>query len=143
MAEGNSCYNAGKPGVSDTFAAALWAGDYCLQMAVPWLRGCQPACWRERILFADRRLYHRWIFSRPEYYGLRLRNNLPGSHMFTQAKLEAQGANLTAYAAGDERGTKLIAIFNKDARDTDVSLSEERRHIESTHNQAAPGSCRR
>ena len=33
MAEGNSCYNAGKPGVSDTFASALWAADYCLQMA--------------------------------------------------------------------------------------------------------------
>ena len=33
MTEGNSCYNAGKPGVSDTFASALWAGDFCMQMA--------------------------------------------------------------------------------------------------------------
>ena len=31
--KGNSCYNAGKPGVSHTFAGALWAADYCLQMA--------------------------------------------------------------------------------------------------------------
>jgi len=33
MAECNSCYNGGKTGVSDTFASALWAVDYMLQLA--------------------------------------------------------------------------------------------------------------
>lgn len=28
MTEGNSCYRGGKPGMSNAFAAALWAGDY-------------------------------------------------------------------------------------------------------------------
>ena len=33
MSEGNSCYQGGKPGVSDVFAAALWAADYALSLA--------------------------------------------------------------------------------------------------------------
>ena len=33
MTEGNTCYQGGKPGVSDVFAAALWAADYSLLLA--------------------------------------------------------------------------------------------------------------
>jgi hypothetical protein len=33
MTEGNSCYRGGKPGMSDAFAAALWAADYLLLLA--------------------------------------------------------------------------------------------------------------
>ena len=33
LAETNSCYSAGKPGVSDTFASALWGGDLMYQLA--------------------------------------------------------------------------------------------------------------
>src|SRR6201988_4323851 len=33
MTEGNTCYRAGKPGVSDVFAAALWSADYSLLLA--------------------------------------------------------------------------------------------------------------
>jgi len=33
MTEGNTCYRGGKPGVSDVFAAALWAADYALLLA--------------------------------------------------------------------------------------------------------------
>ena len=34
MTEGNTCYRGGKPGVSDVFAAALWAADYALLLAL-------------------------------------------------------------------------------------------------------------
>jgi hypothetical protein len=33
MTEGNSCYRGGKPGLSDVFAASLWAADYMLKLA--------------------------------------------------------------------------------------------------------------
>ncbi|MGH7583165.1 MAG: hypothetical protein ACREL5_08075 [Gemmatimonadales bacterium] len=33
MSEGNTCYGGGKPGLSDVFAAALWAADYSLLLA--------------------------------------------------------------------------------------------------------------
>ena len=33
MSEGNSCYRGGKPGMSNAFAASLWAADYLLTLA--------------------------------------------------------------------------------------------------------------
>jgi len=33
MTEGNTCFQGGKPGVSDVFAASLWAADYLLYLA--------------------------------------------------------------------------------------------------------------
>ena len=33
LLRGNTCYRGGKPGVSDVFAAALWAADYSLFLA--------------------------------------------------------------------------------------------------------------
>ena len=33
MTEGNTCFRGGKPGVSDVFAASLWAADYLLHLA--------------------------------------------------------------------------------------------------------------
>jgi hypothetical protein len=38
--------------------------------------------------------------------------------------LEAQGANLTAYAAGGDGAQGLVAVFNKDARNVEVTLTE-------------------
>ncbi len=40
MAEGNSCYRGGKPGMSDAFASALWAADYMLMTARAGYAGC-------------------------------------------------------------------------------------------------------
>jgi hypothetical protein len=122
MAEGNSCYNAGKPGVSDTLASALWAGDYCLQMAS---LGCVGVN-----LHGGANGYYSPIVgsiesgftARPEYYGLMLAQQFAGRTLH-RATLEAQGANLTAYAAGKDGAKDLVAVFNKDARDVEVTLN--------------------
>lgn len=121
MAEGNSCYNAGKPGVSDTFAAALWAGDYCLQMAA---LGCVGVN-----LHAGANGYYSPIVgsilkgfsARPEYYGLKLAQEFAGESL-CESTLEARGANVTAYAAAEEKNVKLIVLFNKDARQVEVEV---------------------
>jgi hypothetical protein len=121
MAEGNSCYNAGKPGVSDTFAAALWAGDYCLQMAA---LGCVGVN-----LHAGANGYYSPIVgsvldgftTRPEYYGLQLAQEFAGASL-CEAKLEARGANVTAYAAADEKKVMLVVLFNKEARAAEVEV---------------------
>jgi len=123
MTDGNSCYNAGKPGVSDTFASALWAGDFCLQMAS---LGCVGVN-----LHGGANGYYSPIVgsiesgftARPEYYGLMLAQQFAGRTLHS-ATLEAQGANLTAYAAGKDGAKDLVAIFNKDARDVEVTLTE-------------------
>jgi len=123
MAEGNSCYNAGKADVSDTFASALWAGDFCLQMAS---LGCVGVN-----LHGGANGYYSPIVgsiesgfaTRPEYYGLMLAQQFAG-HTLKRTTLEAQGGNLTAYAARGGAATRLVAIFNKDARDAEVTITD-------------------
>ena len=121
MAEGNSCYNAGKPGVSDTFASALWAADYCLQMAS---LGCVGIN-----LHSGANGYYSPIIgsigtgftARPEYYGLMLAQQFAG-YSLVGTTLDTHGTDVTAYAAVvDAAG--LVAIFNKDSRDVDVTIA--------------------
>ncbi|MGA3080797.1 MAG: glycosyl hydrolase family 79 C-terminal domain-containing protein [Terracidiphilus sp.] len=122
MAEGNSCYNAGKPGVSDTFASALWAGDFCLQLAA---MGCVGVN-----LHGGANGYYSPIVgsigsgfaARPEFYGLMLAQEFAGRGL-ERTTLKAKGANLTAYAAGGDGAPGLVAVFNKDARDAQVTIS--------------------
>ncbi len=123
MAEGNSCFNAGKPGVSDTFASALWAGDFCLQMAS---LGCVGVN-----LHGGANGYYSPIVgsiasgfsARPEYYGLMLAQEFAGRTL-KRTTFETQGANITAYAAGGEAASRLVAVFNKDERDAAVTIGE-------------------
>jgi hypothetical protein len=123
LTEGNSCYNAGKQGVSDRFASALWAGDFCLQMAT---LGCVGVN-----LHGGANGYYSPIVgstasgfsARPEYYGLMLAQEFAG-HTLKRTTLETQGANITAYAAGGEAGPSLVAVFNKDERDAEVTITD-------------------
>jgi hypothetical protein len=123
MSEGNSCYNGGKPGVSDTFASALWAGDFCLQLAA---MGCVGV----NLHGGGNGLYTPIAGSigsgfevRPAFYGLMLAQQFAGRTLH-RTTLEAQGANLTAYAAGEDGATGLVVIFNKDARNVEVTLTD-------------------
>jgi len=123
MTEGNSCFNAGKPGVSDTFASALWAGDFCLQMAA---LGCVGVN-----LHGGANGYYSPIVgsvesgftARPEYYGLMLAQEFAGRTL-KRTTLETQGANITAYAAVGEAAPRLVAVFNKDERDAEVTIAD-------------------
>ncbi len=123
MAEGHSCYNAGKPEVSDTFASALWAGDFCLQMAS---LGCVGVN-----LHGGANGYYSPIVgsiangfsARPEYYGLMLAQEFAGRTL-KRTTFEAQGASITAYAAGRGTDADLVAIFNTDGRDAEVTIGK-------------------
>jgi hypothetical protein len=123
MTETNSCYNAGKPGVSDTFASALWAGDFCLQIAS---LGCVGVN-----LHGGANGYYSPIVgsiesgytARPEYYGLMLAQQFAGRTMHGTT-LDAHGANVTAYAAAADGTTALVAVFNKDNRDLELNIAE-------------------
>lgn len=123
MTEGNSCYNAGKLGVSDTFGSAIWAGDFCLQMAA---LGCVGV----NLHGGANGFYSPIVGSiesrfavRPEYYGLMLAQEFAG-HTLKRTRLEARGANITAYAAGQGAASRLVAVFNKDARDAELTIAD-------------------
>ena len=123
MAEGNSCYNAGRPGVSDTFASALWAGDFCLQMAT---LGCVGVN-----LHGGANGYYSPIVGSiencfavgPEYYGLMLAQHFAG-HTLKMTTLEAREGNVTAYAAGEADATHCVAVFNKDSRHARITIAD-------------------
>jgi len=123
MTEGNSCYNAGKLGVSDTFASALWAGDFCLQMATLGCVGVNLHGGANGFYSPIVGSIESSFAARPEYYGLMLAQQFAGRTL-KRTMLEAQGGNVTAFAAGGGAATRLVAVFNKDGRDAEVTITD-------------------
>lgn len=138
MTEGNSCYRGGKPGMSNAFAAALWAGDYMLLLASLGCSGvnlhggksefltaglgghtpglevakqpqAMPSGFYTPIASESGGVVH----AMPVYYGMMLTNAFAGSSLLrTELKCDA---NATAYAAKAQDGYR-VALFNKDVR---------------------------
>lgn len=142
MTEGNTCYRGGKPGVSDVFAAALWAADYMLllaslgyagvnlhggdaQMVANSLGGTLPG---DALVLAAHgnpaehpHPYYTPIAHigdayvlEPVSYGMRFAGLFAGSTMLP-VDFNPGGVNATAYAGRRPDGTMLLAIINKDA----------------------------
>lgn len=116
MTEGNSCYNGGKRGVSDTFASALWAADYMLFLA-------QSGCVGVNFHGGGTGVYtpiasspNAGFSARPIYYGLLLGEQFTGATM-VETRGETQSRNVTAYAVKTRSGMR-VAIFNKDEQHT-------------------------
>jgi hypothetical protein len=119
MAEGNSCYWGGKPGVSDAFASALWSGDYMLQVAQAGYSGVNFHGGGSGVYTPIAGDAVTGFTARPVFYGMQLATEFEGA-TFLETKLKTDGANVTAYAA-ERQGSLLIAFFNKDS--SSVSLS--------------------
>ena len=145
MAEGNSCYRGGKPGMSNALAAALWGGNYISiwprkvkginfhgglgkQIAAGLgdkLPGAQSAAIGSgpprHLLLALRGKSRRGDWARPIFYGTMLVEQFAGTTLVAN-EFDAAGANATAYTAKAADGYR-IAVFNKDAiRDLDVHV---------------------
>jgi len=163
MTEGNSCYRGGKPGMSDAFAAALWGGDYMLQLAslgcagvnfhggnsarltaglgdhTPGMEAAKtPQKVRSGFYTPSSSEPNSVIKAMPIFYGMLLANQFAGA-----TPLRVQGmpeaVNVTSYAARDRQGCK-VAIFNKDEShglDFSVRVSRELRHATAWRLEAA------
>ena len=147
MAEGNSCYRGGKPGMSNALAAALWGGNYMLDMAS---RGCKGINFHGGLgkqiaaglgdklpgaqSAADLEVARLGTFyspfagnraegfgARPIFYGMMLVEQFAGTTLVANT-FDTAGVNATAYTAKSADGYR-IAVFNKDAlRDLDVRV---------------------
>jgi hypothetical protein len=129
MAEGNSCYHGGKRGVSDTFASALWGGDYMLQVAKAGYCGVNLHGGGNGVYTPISGSAEQGFSARPIYYGMMLAGQFAGAAM-VQTELETHGVNATAYAAKDRTGLR-IAVFNKDEQQpvrVDLNPSFSSRH---------------
>jgi hypothetical protein len=138
MTEGNSCYRGGKPGMSDAFASALWAGDYMLELASFGCSGVnfhggsgsflsaslgdhtpgmdvakKPQTMRAGYYTPIRVEPGTPVKAMPIFYGMMMANQLAGGALL-DASLNAGDVNATAYAAKVGKTIK-VAIFNKDA----------------------------
>jgi hypothetical protein len=112
MAETNSCYRGGKPGVSDTFASALWGGDYMLQLEQAGFAGINFHGGGEGYYTPIAGSEAKGFSARPIYYGMLLAGQFAGTKI-VKCTLDAQGVNATAYSARAASELR-VAIFNKD-----------------------------
>ena len=111
MSEGNSCYNGGKPGVSDTLASALWAGDFLLDLAARGASGVNLHGGGRGVYTPIAADPDGGSTARPDYYGMWLAAQFAGARLL-RTEWAAPGENLTAYA-GSSSGATLVAVFNK------------------------------
>jgi len=141
LTEANSYYFGGRDGVSNVFASALWGADFMLALAQRGVAGInfhggtlvsvESSLGREAntaVAGVDLSARRDAVTSRysaiagdvalgfqprPLYYGMLLAQQFAGARMLT-GRLDAAGANLTAYAAQRDGAMQLVLI-NKDA----------------------------
>ena len=122
MSEGNSCYNGGKPGVSDTFASALWAGDFMLDLGARGATGVNLHGGGEGVYTPIATGQDGRSSARPEFYGMWLAGQFAGRSMVrAELGLAAKVSNVTAYAATGGEGM-LAAVFNKGQEAVEIGL---------------------
>ena len=139
MTEGNTCYRGGKPGLSDVFAASLWAADYLLRLASLGYAGVNLHGGEGKMvaaslggtlpgeeLMADPKAPHPRPFytpiadidgkfiAEPVSFGMRFAQQFAGATMI-KLDFDAGDVNATAYAAKRPDGKFILAIINKDA----------------------------
>ncbi|SNT41081.1 Glycosyl hydrolase family 79, N-terminal domain [Granulicella rosea] len=121
MSEGNSCYNAGKKGVSDTFGSALWAGDFSAKVAAVGATGINLHGGGNGFYTPIAGSPKDGFVARPDFYGMLIARPLQGAKMLA-ADLDAQGQNLTAYAV-EQHGKVTVLAFNKSDRPATIEIA--------------------
>lgn len=117
LTEVNSCYGGGKPGVSNTFASALWALDLMLQLVDFGASGVNfhggGYGWYAPIVGT----MENGFVARPEYYAMLLFSQLLGGRMVQSELDTAQADPLFVCRAYKDAQDKLQAIvINKHAQ---------------------------
>ena len=120
MSEGNSCYSAGKKGVSDTFGSALWSGDFCAHVAALGATGVNLHGGGNGLYTPIAGSTQEGFLARPDYYGMLLAKPLQGASLLT-SELDDRGQNVTAYAV-EKQDRITVMAFNKSDRSTTLAL---------------------
>jgi hypothetical protein len=147
MTEGNTCYRGGKPGLSDVFAASLWAADYLLRLASLGYAGVNLHGGEGKMvaaslggtlpgeeLMADAKAPHPRPFytpiadvdgkfvAEPVSYGMRFAQQFAGATLVA-LDFDPGEVNATAYAAKRPDGRTIVAVINKDAtQDLEIAM---------------------
>jgi len=126
ITECNSIWGGGKPGVSDTFAATLWALDFMWQVATKNGQGINfhGGTLRKANLYYSPILNMNGKFAAmPEYYAmLAFRYASAGSKIIPAPINDDTIANCSAYACVDSEGNYNVTLINKEM-DKDVEFT--------------------
>lgn len=124
MSEGNSCWDGGKAGVSDTFASALWCAGYMLEcMARGWV-GVNLHGGGDGHYTPIAGAPSTGLTRRPEFFGIKFAQRFAGAKV---VRTELTGADSRVQAFAFARGGRVeIAIVNKTAEPVRVALPEGR-----------------
>lgn len=126
MSEGNSCWNGGQPGVSDTLASALWAADMMLDFAAFGCAGVNLHGGGSGYYTPIAGSLAAGFTRRPEYFGMKFVKQLLGATLLSST-LRSPSDRIRAYAAR-KRDKQLIAVINKSAQPAEIQLPFERVH---------------
>jgi hypothetical protein len=128
ICETNSFCGGGKPGVSDTFGAALWALDFMFTLAWAGAVGVNMETGVNQLGFISSYSpigddEHGHYAAKPEYYGmLAFAEASQGQQVATN--YDPAGANLTAYAVLSPQKRLVLTIINKEpSRHVDVIIT--------------------
>jgi hypothetical protein len=116
MSEGNSCWNGGQSGVSDTLASALWVADMMLDFAS---LGCAAVEIHAGTLAEG-------FTRRPEYFGVELIKPFTGATLI-RSKLDCANDRVRAYAAR-KSGSAMVLIINKSDQPALIRTTLRRAH---------------
>ncbi len=109
MAEGNTCTRAGKAGVSDTFASALWAADFMLTIAQAGASGVNLHGGADGLYTPIAGSPSKGFTARPIYYGMLFAKQLLTGRVL-QTSVETAGENVAAHATRDDTTLRLTII---------------------------------
>jgi Glycosyl hydrolase family 79 C-terminal beta domain/Glycosyl hydrolase family 79, N-terminal domain len=114
MAETNSCFHGGKPGVSDTFASALWAADLMYQLASEGGMGINFHGGGYGVYTPIAGTLQDGFLARPIYYGMLLFAEA-GAGQLIESKFDSldQAPLLSAYGIRNDAGNVKVVVFNK------------------------------
>jgi hypothetical protein len=125
ICETNSCFGGGKPGVSDTMAAALWGLDFMFTLAQFNAAGVNMETGVNHLGFLSSYSpigvnSERKFIATPLYYGM-LAFALASRGERVKLDLDTAGWNITAYAVRSDDGDIRLTLVNKEAaRDAQV-----------------------
>ena len=120
MSEGNSCWNGGQPGVSDTLASAVWCADMMLRFAAMGWSGVNLHGGGNGIYSPIVGTPSTGFTKRPEYFGIQFGQSFAGGRLLG-TYLSGAEPHVTMYAV-EQSGRRRVAIINKGDAAVNVEL---------------------
>ncbi len=114
MTEGNSCWNGGQPGVSDTLASALWAADAMLDFASMGCCGVDLHGGGFGYYTPIAGNLEKGFVRRPEFFGMEIARPFVGATI-EQSTLACSNDRVGAYA-GRKADAQMVLAINKTDR---------------------------